>query len=150
MKVYKICSKRTILSRECPKSAKKLTENCSHLEFLINAWCYHIYNIPIGFSDLEKVGLDTKFCVYRLTKWPRYEQFNFRKISMAAILKSAQKGGGGLTNKALTSRLLISGVPRTKWYHSWMILGGWGGGAARWPLWAHGLMSILNIGTFSL
>ena len=34
---------------------------------------------------------------------PRYEQFNFRKISMAAILKSAQKGGGGPTYKALTS-----------------------------------------------
>ena len=30
---------------------------------------------------------------------------------MAAILKSAPKGGGGPTYKALTSRLLISGVP---------------------------------------
>ena len=39
---------------------------------------------------------------------PRYEQFNFRKISMAAILKSAQKDGGGPTYK---SRLLISGSP---------------------------------------
>ena len=68
MKLYKICSKRTILSRECPKSAKKLTENGSHLEFLINAWCYHIYNIPIGFSDLEKVGLDTKFV---FIGWPK-------------------------------------------------------------------------------
>ena len=57
---------------------------------------------------------------------------------MAAILKSAQKGGGGPTYKALTSRLLISGVPWTKWYHSWRILGG-GGGGARWPPWAHGL-----------
>ena len=33
---------------------------------------------------------------------------------MTAILKSAQKGGGGVTNKALTSRLLISGVPSPK------------------------------------
>ena len=41
--------------------AKKLTENGSHLEFLINTLCYHIYNIPIGFSDLENVGLDTQF-----------------------------------------------------------------------------------------
>ena len=68
MKLYKICSKRTILSRECPKTAKELTENGSHLEFLINAWCYHIYNIPIGFSDLEKVGLDTKFV---FIGWPK-------------------------------------------------------------------------------
>ena len=57
---------------------------------------------------------------------------------MAAILKSAEKGGGGPTYKALTSRLLISGVPWTKWYHSWRILGG--GGGARRPLWAHGLI----------
>ena len=68
MKLYQMCSKRTILSRECHKSAKKLTENGSHLEFLINAWCYHIYNIPIGFSDLEKVGLDTKFV---FIGWPK-------------------------------------------------------------------------------
>ena len=34
---------------------------------------------------------------------------------MVAILKSTQKGGGGPTYKALTSRLLISGVPRTKY-----------------------------------
>ena len=31
------------------------------LFFFINTWCYHIYNIPIGFSDLEYVGVDTKF-----------------------------------------------------------------------------------------
>ena len=33
----------------------------NHLLFFINTWCYHIYNIPIGFSDLENVGVDTKF-----------------------------------------------------------------------------------------
>ena len=33
------------------------------LIFFINAHCYHIYNIPIGFSDLEYVGVDTK-CVF--------------------------------------------------------------------------------------
>ena len=31
------------------------------LFFYINTWCYHIYNIPIGFSDLGNVGVDTKF-----------------------------------------------------------------------------------------
>ena len=31
------------------------------LFFFINTWCYHIYNIPIGFSDLENMGVDTKF-----------------------------------------------------------------------------------------
>ena len=47
---------------------------------------------------------------------------------MVAILKSAQKGGGSPTYMALTSRLLISGVHWTKWYHSSRILGGGGGG----------------------
>ena len=54
-----------------------------------------------------------------------YEQFNIRKISMAAILKSAPKNGGGPTYKALTSRLLISGVPeQNDVTHG----GSWGGG----------------------
>ena len=52
----------------CTKSAKKSTENGSHLEFLINTWCYQIYSIPIGFSDLENVGLDTKFV---FLGWPK-------------------------------------------------------------------------------
>ena len=33
------------------------------LNVFINAHCYHIYNIPIGFSDLEYVGVNTK-CVF--------------------------------------------------------------------------------------
>ena len=45
--------KKNNFSRECPKAAKQLTENGSHLEFLINTWCYRIYNITIGFSDLK-------------------------------------------------------------------------------------------------
>ena len=44
---------------------------------------------------------------------------------MAAILKSAQKGGGGPTYKALTSRLLISGATeQNDTTHG----GSWGGG----------------------
>ena len=70
MKLYKICQKRTILSRECPKSAKKLAENGSHLEFLIKTWCYRIYKVTIGFSDLENVGVDTKFV---FLSWPKTE-----------------------------------------------------------------------------
>ena len=98
---------------DCTKSAKKSTENGSHLEFLINTWCYQIYNIPNGFSDLENVGLDTKFV---FLGWPKATiwTIQFSEDSMAAILKSPQKGGGGPTYMALTSRLLISGVHWTK------------------------------------
>ena len=53
--------KKNNFSRECPKAAKELTENGSH-EFLIKTWCYHIYSITIGFSDLENVGVDTNLC----------------------------------------------------------------------------------------
>ena len=60
--------KKIIYVADCTKSAKKLTENGSHLVFLINTWCYHIYSIPIGFSDLENVGLDTKFV---FLGWPK-------------------------------------------------------------------------------
>ena len=65
------------------KSAKKSTENGSHLEFLINTWCYQIYSIPIGFSDLENVGLDTKFV---FLGWP--------KAKIWAIKFSADFDGG--------------------------------------------------------
>ena len=68
---------------DCTKSAKKSTENGSHLAFLINTWCYQIYNIPIGFSDLENVGLDTKF-VFR--GWP--------KVKIWAIQFSEDFDGG--------------------------------------------------------
>ena len=40
-----------------PKSAKKFTENGSHLEFLIKTCCYHIYNIPIGFLNWQKTEI---------------------------------------------------------------------------------------------
>ena len=70
MKWLRICIQRLVLSRGCPKSAKKLNENGSHLEFLINTWCYHIDNIPIGFSDIENVGVDTKFV---FLGWPKTE-----------------------------------------------------------------------------
>ena len=63
---------------------------------------------------------------------PIYEQFNFRKISMAAILKSAQKGGGGPTYKAFS--IIDQWGPLNKMIPLMEDPGG-----ARWPLWAHGL-----------
>ena len=72
MKLYKIYSKWTILSRECPISAKMLTENGSHLEFLILRHdviaFIRSYNITIGFSDLDNVDVDTKFV---FLSWPK-------------------------------------------------------------------------------
>ena len=108
---------------DCTKSAKKLTENGSHLEFLINTWCYHIYNIPIGFSDLENVGLDTKFV---FLGWPKAKiwAIQFSEDFDGGHFEKCPKRWGCPTYKVLTSRLFISGVHWTKWYHSWRIL--WG------------------------
>ena len=58
------------LKFQMPQSAKKLTKNGSHLAFLKKTWCYRIYNIPIGFSDLENVGVYTKFV---FLSWPKTE-----------------------------------------------------------------------------
>ena len=120
---------------DCTKSAKKATENGSHLEFLINTW-YHIYSIPIGFSDLEKVGLDTKFV---FLGWPKTKiwAIQFSKDFDGGHFEKCPKSWGRPTYKTLTSWLLISGVPWTKWYHSWRILGG--GGVT---LCAHGLNAL--------
>ena len=68
MKWLRICITKLIYIADCTKSAKKLAENGSHLEFLINTWCCQIYSIPIGFSDLENVGLDTTFV---FLCWPK-------------------------------------------------------------------------------
>ena len=70
MKLYKNMFKKNTFSRECPKAAKKLTEYGSHLEFLIKTWCYRINSITIGFSDIENVGVDTKFV---FLSWPMTE-----------------------------------------------------------------------------
>ena len=73
MKLYKICSEKNNFNRECPKSAKKLTENGSQFQSASRVhvtWCYRIYSITIGFSDLENVGVDTKFV---FLSWPKTE-----------------------------------------------------------------------------
>ena len=53
---------------------------------------------------------------------------------MAAIFKSAQKGGGSPTYKVLTSRLLISGGPLNKMIPLMEDPGGEGGGCTVTPL----------------
>ena len=96
-----------------------------HLIFFINTWCYHIYNIPIGFSDLENVGVDTKF-VFPGRPKAKIWAFQFSEDFYGGHSEKCPKRWGGPTYKALTSRLLISGVPWTKWHHSWRNLGGGG------------------------
>ena len=60
---------------------KNWTDNFFQIFF--NTWRYQIYNIPIGFSDLENVGLDTKFV---FLGWP--------KVKIWAIQFSEDFDGG--------------------------------------------------------
>ena len=85
----------------------------------------YIYSIPIGFSDLENVGLGTKFV---FLGWPKTNiwAIQFSEDFDGGHFEKCHKGGGVPTFQALTSWLLISWVPWTKWYHSRRILGGGG------------------------
>ena len=75
------------------------------------------------------------YTIFVFLGWPKVKiwAIQFSEDFDGGHFESAQKGGGGPTYKALTSRLLISGVHWTKWYHSWRILGG-GGGCTVTPL----------------
>ena len=48
-------------ANEFAKNQMRLAYEDKRDLYCISVFGYHIYNIPIGFSDLENVGVDTKF-----------------------------------------------------------------------------------------
>ena len=125
------------MSRIAPNRLKSQLKMAAILNFSSIQWCYQIYNIPIGFSDLENVGLDTKFV---FLCWPKVKiwAIQFSEDFDGGHFEKCQKRWGRPNLYGVNISIIDQWGPLNKMIPLMEDPGG-GGGGARWPLWAHGL-----------